>query len=142
LTKFTVDKTVHTKRKIIFDILSNFENFQKILPQHFPSIRVRSTRGNISVVEEHMMLGNKELVIMAKHVIQEPSLHEIFVIGGDAKGSHIYQQFIEHSEGTKVVVDVDLRLSGKMKLSGLFGNGSLEENYSKILDDFIKIAEN
>ena len=142
MTKFTVDKTVHTKRKIIFDILSNFENFQKILPQHFPSIRVRSTRGNISVVEEHMMLGNKELVIMAKHVIQEPSLHEIFVIGGDAKGSHIYQQFIEHSEGTKVVVDVDLRLSGKMKLSGLFGNGSLEENYSKILDDFIKIAEN
>ncbi|HJO31856.1 MAG TPA: SRPBCC family protein [Nitrosopumilus sp.] len=142
MTKFTVYKIIHTKRKIIFDILSNFENFQKILPQHFPSIRVRSTRGNISVVEEHMMLGNKELVIMAKHVIQEPSLHEIFVIGGDAKGSHIYQQFIEHSEGTKVVVDVDLRLSGKMKLSGLFGNGSLEENYSKILDDFIKIAEN
>ena len=142
MTKFTVDKIVHTKRKIIFDILSNFENFQKILPQHFPSIRVRSTRGNISVVEEHMMLGNKELVIMAKHVIQEPSLHEIFVIGGDAKGSHIYQQFIEHSEGTKIVVDVDLKLSGKMKLSGLFGNSSLEENYSKILDDFIKIAEN
>ncbi len=142
MTKFTVYKIIHTKRKIIFDILSNFENFQKILPQHFPSIRVRSTRGNISVVEEHMMLGNKELVIMAKHVIQEPSLHEIFVIGGDAKGSHIYQQFIEHSEGTKVVVDVDLKLSGKMKLSGLFGNGSLEENYSKILDDFIKIAEN
>ena len=142
MTKFTVDKIVHTKRKIIFDILSNFENFQKILPQHFPSIRVRSTRGNISVVEEHMMLGNKELVIMTKHVIQEPSLHEIFVIGGDAKGSHIYQQFIEHSEGTKIVVDVDLKLSGKMKLSGLFGNGSLEENYSKILDDFIKIAEN
>jgi coenzyme Q-binding protein COQ10 len=142
LTKFTVDKIVHTKRKIIFDILSNFENFQKILPQHFPSIRVRSTRGNISVVEEHMMLGNKELVIMAKHVIQEPSLHEIFVIGGDAKGSHIYQQFIEHSEGTKIVVDVDLKLSGKMKLSGLFGNSSLEKNYSKILDDFIKIAEN
>ena len=142
MTKFTVDKIAHTKRKIIFDILSNFENFQKILPQHFPSIRVRSTRGNISVVEEHMMLGNKELVIMAKHVIQEPSLHEIFVIGGDAKGSHIYQQFIEHSEGTKIVVDVDLKLSGKMKLSGLFGNSSLEENYSKILDDFIKIAEN
>jgi coenzyme Q-binding protein COQ10 len=89
-----------------------------------------------------MMLGNKELVIMAKHVIQEPSLHEIFVIGGDAKGSHIYQQFIEHSEGTKIVVDVDLKLSGKMKLSRLFGNSNLEENYSKILDDFIKIAEN
>ena len=141
MTKFTVDKTVHTKRKIIFDILSNFENFQKILPQHFPSIRVRSTRGNISVVEEHLMLGDMELVVMAKHVIQEPSLHEIFIIGGDAKGSHIFQQFIEHSEGTKILVDVDLKLPGKMKLSGLFGNSAVEENYTKILDDFIKIAE-
>jgi coenzyme Q-binding protein COQ10 len=142
LTKFSIDKIVHTERKIIFDILSNFENYQKILPQHFPSIRVRSTRGNISVVEEHVMLGHKELVIMAKHVIQEPLLHEVFVIGGDAKGSHIYQQFIEHSEGTKIVVDVDLKLSGMMKFSRLLDNGSLEENYSKILDDFIKIAEN
>ena len=136
-----IDKIIHAKRKTVFVVLSNFENYQKILPQHFPSIRIRSTRGNISVVEEHLMLGDTELVLMAKHVIQEPSLHEIFVIGGDAKGSHIFQQFIEHSEGTKILVDVDLKLSGKMKLSGLLGNSTVEENYAKILDDFIKIAE-
>ena len=123
-------------------ILSNYENYQKLIPQHFPSVRVRSVRGNVSVVEEHMNLGDLELVIMAKHVTKEPVLHEVFVIGGDVKGSHIKQQFIEVSEGTKILVDVDLKLKGKMKMSSMFGKNKLEQDYAKILDDFAKIAEN
>ena len=88
-----------------------------------------------------MNLGDLELVIMAKHVTTEPVLHEIFVIGGDIKGSYIKQQFIEVSEGTKIIVDVDLKLNGKMKMSSMFGKSNFEEDYAKILDDFTKIAE-
>jgi len=142
LTKFSLEKIVNAKREIVYKILSNYENYEKLIPQHFPSVRVRSVRENISVVEEHMNFGDKELVIMAKHVTEKPVLHEIFVIGGDAKGSRIKQQFIEISEGTKIIVDVDLKLKGKMKMSSMFGKNKFEEDYSKILDDFIKIAEN
>jgi coenzyme Q-binding protein COQ10 len=142
LPKFSLEKTVHAKRETVYEILSNYENYQKLIPQYFPSVRVRSVRENISVVEEHMNLGDKELVIMAKHVTEKPVLHEVFVIGGDAKGSHIKQQFIEISEGTKIIVDVDLKLKGKMKMSNMFGKNKFEEDYGKILDDFIKIAEN
>ena len=123
-------------------ILSDYENYQKLLPQHFPSVRVRSVRGNVSVVEEHMNLGSLELLIMAKHVTEAPILHEVFVIGGDAKGSHIRQEFVELSKGTKIIVDVDLKLKGKMKVSSLFGKNKFEEDYTKILNDFVKIAEN
>jgi coenzyme Q-binding protein COQ10 len=142
LTKFSLEKIVYAKREIVYEKLSNYENYQKLIPQHFPSIRVRSVRGNISVVEEHMNLGDLELVIMAKHVTEEPVLHEVFVIGGDAKGSRIKQQFIEISEGTKIIVDVDLKLKGKMKMSSMFGKNKFEQDYAKILDDFAKIAEN
>ncbi len=142
MPKFSLEKTVRAKRETVYEILSNYENYQKLIPQHFPSVRVRSVRENISVVEEHMNLGDKELVIMAKHVTEKPVLHEVFVIGGDAKGSRIRQQFIEISEGTKIIVDVDLKLKGKMKMSSMFGKNKFEEDYSKILDDFIKIAEN
>jgi len=142
LPKFSLEKIVNAKRETVYEILSNYENYQKLIPKHFPSVRVRSVRGNISVVEEHMNLGDKELLIMAKHVTEEPTLHEIFVIGGDAKGSYIKQQFIEISEGTKIIVDVDLKLKGKMKISNMFGKNKFEEDYAKILDDFVKIAEN
>jgi len=142
LPKFSLEKTVRAKRETVYEILSNYENYQKLIPQHFPSVRVRSVRENISVVEEHMNFGDKELVIMAKHVTEKPVLHEVFVIGGDIKGSRIKQQFIEISEGTKIIVDVDLKLKGKMKMSSMFGKNRFEEEYSKILDDFVKIAEN
>ncbi len=142
MTKFSLEKIAHAKRETVYEILSNYENYEKLIPQHFPSVRVRSVRGNVSVVEEHMNLGDLELLIMAKHVTKEPVLHEVFVIGGDAKGTHINQQFIEISEGTKIIVDVDLKLKGKMKMSSIFGKNKFEQDYTKILDDFVKIAEN
>ena len=123
-------------------MFSDFEKYQTLFPQQFPSIRVRSSRESTSVVEEHMMLGQKELVIMAKHVIDKPVIHEIFVIGGDAKGTHIKEQFIEHENGTKILVDVNFKLKGVMKISNMFGKDKIDESYSKILDDFAKIAEN
>ncbi len=142
MTKFSLEKTVNAKQETVYEILSNYENYQKLIPQHFPSVRVRSVRGNTSVVEEHMNLGDLELVIMAKHVTTEPVLHEVFVIGGDAKGSYIKQQFIEISEGTKIMVHVDFKLKGKMKISSMLGKNKIEQDYAKILDDFVKIAEN
>ena len=142
MPKFSLEKTVNAKKEIVYEILSNYENYQKLIPQHFPFVRVRSVRGNVSVVEEHMNLGDRELLIMAKHVTEEPVLHEVFIIGGDAKGSHIKQQFIKVSEGTKIIVDVDLKLKGKMKMSSMFGKNTFEQDYAKILDDFVKIAEN
>ncbi len=142
MSKFSFEKTVNAKRETVFERLSNYENYEKLLPQHFPSVRVRSVRGNVSVVEEHMNLGDRELLIMAKHVTTEPVLHEVFVIGGDAKGSHIKQQFIKISQGTKVIVDVNFKLKGKMMMSRIFGKNKIEEDYAKILDDFVKIAEN
>ncbi len=142
MSKFSLEKTVNAKRETVYERLSNYENYEKLVPQHFPSVRVRSVRGNVSVVEEHMNLGDMELIIMAKHVTKEPVLHEVFVIGGDAKGSHIKQQFIEISEGTKIIVDVDFKLKGKMKISSMLGKNKIEQDYAKILDDFVKIAEN
>jgi len=142
LPKFSLEKISNAKRDTVYEIFSNFENFQKIIPQHYPSVRIRSVRDNVAVVEEHLLIGDSELVIMAKHVTEKPILHEICVIGGDAKGSYLKQEFVKLEKGTKILVDVDLKFKGKMKISSLFGNKSFKEDYSKILDDFLKISEN
>lgn len=126
----------------MFDIFSNFENYQKLFPQHFPSVRVRSIRNNVAVVEEYLNLGNKELLIMAKHVSDNPVSHEIFVIGGDIKGSYFKQQFIEFENTTKVIFDIDLKLKGKSLVSSMLKKNNYEQDYNKILDDFVKIIEN
>ena len=141
MPKFSLEKLVDAKRNEVYSILSNYENYEKLCPQHFPSIRIRSVRNNTSVVEEHIILGDQEFVIMAKHVRDEPSLHEIFVIGGDLKGSYFKQQFQEISDKTKIITDVDLKIKGTRKISFAFKKEKLEKNYNEILNDFIKLVE-
>ena len=141
MPKFSLEKIVKNNRNEVFEIFSNFENYQRIIPQHYPSVRIRSMRGDVSVVEEHLILGDLELLIMAKHVSQKPILHEVIVIGGDAKGSRIRQEFIELEKGTKILVDVDLKFKGKMKISAMFGKNNFKQDYDNVLDDFVKLAE-
>ena len=119
-------------------MFSNFKNYQRLFPQHFPSIRVRSTRGNTSVVEQHVNLGDRSLLIMAKHVSTKPVLHELFVIGGNAKGSHIKEEFVALDKGTKVLVDVDLKLKNILQvIPNPFQKSTIQSDYTKILDDFV-----
>jgi coenzyme Q-binding protein COQ10 len=140
LPKIILEKIIKADRKKVFDLTTNYENFQKILPQYYPSIRIISVRGNVSVVEEHLRIGGRELVMMIKHVIDEPILHEIFVIGGDAKGTHITMRYESIPYGTKLILEVDWKLKGMMKLS-LFGQNKVLNEYSKIIDEFTVLAE-
>ena len=141
MPKTVFEKIVKADRKKIFELATNYENFQKIIPQYYPSVRTISVRGNVSVVEEHLRIVGRELVMMVKHVIDEPVLHEIFIIGGDAKGSHIITRYETISHGTKMTLEVDWKLKGIMKLSDFFGKPKISDEYSKIIDELIVIAE-
>ena len=141
MPKIIFEKIIKADRKKVFELTTNYENFQKILPQYYPSIRIISVRGNVSVVEEHLRIAGRELVMMAKHVIDEPILHEIFIIGGDAKGTHIIKRYESIPHGTKLTLEIDWKLKGIMKLSNFFGKNKVLNDYSKIIDEFAVIAE-
>lgn len=141
MPKVHLEKTIKAERQKVFDIVANYENFQNILPQYFPSIRVRSVRENVAIIEEHLRLGEKELVMMAKHVTKYPETHEVFVIGGDAKGSYIVEKYEKISEGTKLTMDADIKLSGMMKIAGFFGKQKIALEFGKVIDELVKIAE-
>ena len=142
LTAFSLEKIIHAKRKDVFKIFSNYDDYEKLIPQYFPSIRIRSVRGNTAVVEEHLKLGDLELVLMSKHVATPFVLHEVYVIGGKSKGSYIKQEFVEIPEGTKILIDLDLKLTGLMKIPKVLDKSKLIENYSNLLNDLTTLCEN
>ena len=141
MPKIIFEKIIKADRKRVFEITSNFENFQKIIPQYYPSVRIVSVRGNTSVAEEHLRIAGRELVMMAKHVIDEPISHEIFIIGGDSKGTHITYHYEHIPNGTKLTVEVNWKLKGMLKLESVFGKNDFTKEYSKIIDEFALIAE-
>ena len=87
-------------------------------------------------------MGDLELLFMAKHVATPSVLHEVYVIGGKSRGSYIRQEFIEIPEGTKILVDANLKLTGNMRIPKLLDKSKLSKNYSNLIDDFAKICEN
>jgi coenzyme Q-binding protein COQ10 len=141
LPKIKIEKIIRAGRQHVFDIVANYENFEKIMPQYFPSIRIRSVREHTAIVEEHLRVGEKELIMMTKHVTKYPEIHEVFVIGGDAKGSHIVETYEKIPEGTKLRIDADIKLGGLMKIGGFFGKQKIALEFGKIIDEFAKIAE-
>ena len=141
MPKIHFEKIVKAERNKVFDIAANYENFQKTLPEYFTSIRVRSSRDNVAIVEEHVKISGKELVMMTKHVTQYPEIHEVFVIGGDVKGSHIVEKYESVDDGTKITVDADIKLKGTLKIIGFFGKGKITKGFVTIIDEFAKIAE-
>lgn len=141
MPKIRLEKLIKSERQKVFDIIANYENFQNILPQYFPSVRVRSVRENVAIVEEHLRLGGKEFVMMAKHITKYPESHEVFVIGGDTKGTHIIEKYEKIPEGTKLTVDADIKLCGLMKISGFFGKQKIALEFGKVIEELVKIAE-
>lgn len=137
----TFEKLTKAPIEKIFDAATDFESFQNKLKEFFPSIRIISVRPNTTLVEEHINLAGKEMVVMAKHIIEKPTLHETFIVGGDAKGSHITEKFQQTDHGTKITVTVEFKSKGKMRLSGMFSKGKFENEFSKIYDQLILIAE-
>ncbi len=142
MTRINFEKIVKTERDKIFKIITDYEKLQKIIPLYFTSIRVISSRDNVTVIEEHLNLAGYELVMMTKHVKKFPEIHEIFVIGGDAKGSHIVEKYEKIPEGTKITVDADLKLRGPLKIVAYFAKSKISKGFSRIMDEFAKIAEN
>ena len=94
MTKITFEKIVKSDPNRVFDIISNFENFEKLLPEYYPSVIIKSVRDESSLVSEHLKLDDEEFIIMAKHFSEPPSRHEMRVVGGDIKGSYIIEKII------------------------------------------------
>ena len=141
MPKIHFERLIKAEQQAVFDVVANYENFQNILPQYFPSVLVRSVRENVAIVEEHLNLGKRELVMTTKHVTKHPELHEVFVLGGDAKGSQIVEKYEKVSDGTKLVVDADIKLSGMSAIAGILAKKKIASDYGKIIDEFAKIAE-
>ena len=139
LTKIIFEKIVKSEIAKVFEIISNFENFEKLLPNFYPSIIIKSIRDESSLVAEHLKLDNKEFVIMAKHFSDPPHKHEMRVVGGDIKGSYIIEKLITIESKVKITVEAEINTSKR------FGNILKNKNYDNALqslyDEFVSVIE-
>ncbi len=139
MPKVKVEKIIKAKKDKVFSTMTDFENLPSILPQIFKSVKIISREGNSIVTEEFVKMAGRDITQKVKHVIQPTEKHEVFILEGDAKGSHIVESYEETSEGTKIIVEGDFKLVGALNLLGFLAKGKIEQSINEVMDEFAKI---
>lgn len=136
-----VTKIIKAERSKVFNTITDFENLPNSLPEFFNSIKIVSKEGNVTIIEESVKVAGRDITQTTKHILTPPEKHEVLVMTGDAKDSHIVETYENVSEGTKVTVDGDFKLSGKLKLVGFVAKRKIEKNINAVMDAIAKIVE-
>ncbi len=136
-----VTKIIKAERSKVFNTITDFENLPNRLPEFFNSIKIVSKEGNVTIIEESIKMTGRDITQTTKHILTPPEKHEVLVMTGDAKDSHIVETYENVSEGTKVTVDGDFKLSGKLKLVGFVAKRKIEKNINEVMDALAKIVE-
>ena len=139
MLKVKVEKIIKAKKDNVFFTITDFENLPSKLPQIFKSVKIISREGNSIITEEFVRMVRRDITQKVKHVIQPTEKHGVFILEGDAKGSHIVESYEETSEGTKIIVEGDFKLAGTLNLLGFFAKREIEKSINEIMDKFAKI---
>ena len=108
MLKISFEREINADIEKAFDIITNFENFEKLFPEFYPSILIKSVRDESSLVAEHLKLHDTEFIIMSKHIFSNPNTHVMRVVGGDIKGSSINESFSADDGKTILKVNAEL----------------------------------
>ena len=138
MTKITFERTISSDPKKVFDVISNFKNYEKLLPNYYPLVRIKSVRDESSLVAEHLRLHDKEFVIMAKHFNDPPYRHEMRVVGGDIKGSYIIEKIIPFESQTKIIVEAEINTG---KRFSILKNVNYEKALENLYDEVVTVIE-
>ena len=138
MLKISFEREINAELEKCFDVISNFENFQKLFPEFYPSILIKSVRDESSLVAEHLKLHDTEFIIMSKHFTSKPHSHEMRVVGGDIKGSSINEIFSFDNGKTLLKVNAELDVkSSRFSKTNPYGE-SLKNLYDTMISEIEK----
>ena len=137
MLKISFEREINANLEKCFDVISNFENFQKLFPKFYPSILIKSVRDESSLVAEHLKLHDTEFIIMSKHFTSKPHSHEMRVVGGDLKGSSINEIFSFDNGKTLLKVNAEL----DVKSSRFSKSNPYDESLKNLYDTMINEIE-
>ena len=138
MLKISFEREINADIEKAFDIITNFENFEKLFPEFYPSILIKSIRDESSLVAEHLKLHDTEFIIMSKHFFSRPNTHVMRVVGGDIKGSSINESFSADNGKTILKVNAELDVkSSRFSKRNPYGD-SLNNLYDKMIIEIEK----
>ena len=133
-------QTSKLDRDTIFKISTDVENFHKIMPKYFKSLKIISNSLNEKIVLESIDFLGRKIKIKTKHVIVKPNVHKVFILTGPVRGTSFIEKYDSTLSGTNISILVDLKLHGILKLIPFLKILVLKKMNS-VMSEFIICAE-
>tara|TARA_B100000809_G_scaffold234801_1_gene252560 strand:+ start:769 stop:1206 length:438 start_codon:yes stop_codon:yes gene_type:complete len=133
-------QTSKLDRDVIFKISTDVENFHKIMPKYFKSLKIISDSLNEKVVLESINFLGRKIKIKTKHVIVKPNVHQVFILTGPVRNTSFIETYDSTISGTNISILVDLKLHGILKLIPFLKILVLKKMNS-VMSEFIMCAE-
>ena len=140
MSRFNLIQKSNLDRDLIFKISTDVENFHKVMPEYFKSLKIISDSSNEKIVLESIAFVGRKIEIKTKHVIIQPNLHKVFILTGPAKGTSFIETYVPSLVGTDISIEVDLQLTGILKLIP-FLKIFLLKKMNNVMSEFIICAE-
>ena len=140
MSKYKLIQKSNLDRDLIFKISTDVENFHKVMPEYFKSLKIISNTPNEKIVLESIDFLGRLIEIKTKHVVIHPNLHKVFILSGPAKGTSFIETYDSTLMGTDISIEVDLQLNGYLKLIP-FLKIILLKKMNSVMSEFILCAE-
>ena len=140
MSGFNLVQKSNLERDIIFKISTDVENFHKIMPKYFKSLKIISNSLTEKIVLESIDFLGMKIKIKTKHIILKPNVHKVFILTGPAKGTSFIETYSPSSTGTDISILIHLKLNGFLKLIP-FLKIFLLKRMNSVMSEFIICAE-
>ena len=140
MSGFNIVQKSNLEPSVIFQISTDVENFHKIMPKYFKSLKIISNSLTEKIVLESIDFLGMKIKIKTKHIILKPNVHKVFILTGPAKGTSFIETYSPSSTGTDISILVHLKLNGFLKLIP-FLKILLLKRMSSVMSEFIICAE-
>ena len=141
MPKFQFRKIVDIERDKIFQISTDYENFTKVLPDHFKELKIIEKKENTTIIQEKIEFLGRTVNVLTKHMVEYPDRHIVTMLDGQAKGSVFDERYEIVGNKTKITIDVDFVLHGGLKIVGIFAKGRIKQSMNMVMDEFVNYAK-
>ena len=141
ITELEIVKQVDIDKEKIFLIMTDLENYTKVLPRNIKSIEIIEDSDNVILAEYEVVEAGITSKLLVQHIMYPYYEHTIEVMDGDAKGTKITQKFTDTDSVTTIHTLVELDLKGILSPFGFLPKGNLEHASNTIVTSFIDYAK-
>jgi hypothetical protein len=141
ITDFETNQLIDIKKEILFEEMSNIENFPTIFPQNILDVKIKSHTNNVIIAEEELHESGIHVKLLVKHTIEFPNTHTIEILDSDAKGTIIIQTFEDVNSKTNLNTKVHLNVKGVLSVISYLPESNLIHAINTINSNFVEYSK-